>query len=97
MPTNSKLCNEWRSRSTSKTDDPVPKDLLSCLNVVVSRWLCHFIQETRKINGIIYPPPSLHSLRLALLNKLLCCFFDPSDNLTGSTNNFINTGSTNVT
>ena len=42
-------------------------DLLECLDPdVVSKWLCHFVMETRQENGEPYPPKSIYALLCGL-------------------------------
>ena len=50
----------------------------------VNKWLCRFVQETRKENGENYPPSTIRSLlstfqRVMQGNKVTFRFFDKSD------------------
>lgn len=76
IPNNTKSSNEWamrnlaawsENRNSILPDDPVPKDLLSCTGAaVVCKWLCCYVQETKKENGLPYPATTLRSLLAAL-------------------------------
>ena len=73
MPTNMKS-NELAVRNLQAwmdchnshfPDDPVPTGLQSYQDpAVLCKWLCCFVQETRKENGG-YPPSTLRHLRVA--------------------------------
>ena len=73
VPANTKSTNKWALKNLEewmemrkKSDEPVPDDLLSCCDAhVVCKWLCRFVQETRKIDGSRYPASSIHSLLAA--------------------------------
>ena len=79
-----KNLEEWMEMR-KKIDEPVPDDLLSCCDAhVVCKWLCRFVQETRKIDGSRYPASSIRSLLAAFqqimqANKLPYRLFDASD------------------
>ena len=92
--TNTKSINEWALRNLSAwmenrniliPDDPVPSDLLSCADAsVLCKWLCCFVQETKKENGLPYPATTLRSLLAAIQrvlhsNKIPLNLFDKSD------------------
>ena len=71
-----RFCNSIRP------EDPVPKDLLSCSGAdVVCKWLCCFIQETKKENEGRYPATSLRSgiQRVLHSKKVPFNLFDKSD------------------
>ena len=93
-PLNTKQCNDWAlrnlsswiaSRNEANPSSPVPEDLLSCTDAsIVCKWLCCFVQETRKENGEQYPASSLRSLlaafqRVFLSNKIPFNLFDKGD------------------
>ena len=45
------------------SDEAVPDDLLACEDTdVLCKWMCCFVQETRKENGENYPPSTLRLL-----------------------------------
>ena len=52
---------EWMKETGKATSsEPVPQDLLHCNDpVIVSKWLCKFILETRQESGKPYPPKSI--------------------------------------
>ena len=94
VPTNTKLSNEWamrnmrawmKNRNELSPNDPVPADLLSCADAsVLCKWLCCFVQETKKENGLPYPATTLRSLlaafqRILHSNKVPVNIFDKSD------------------
>ena len=70
MPDNMKSSNECAVRNLyewmdnlSSSEESVLKDLMSCLDpTVVCKWLCHFVQETCKVDGTRYPPSTICSL-----------------------------------
>ena len=52
--------DKWMKETGMATSsEPVPQDLLHCNPVIVSKWLCKFILETRQESGKPYPPKSL--------------------------------------
>ena len=54
-------------RNRKVPGDKVPRDLLSVVDAeVLCKWLCCFVQETRKESGERYPPLTLR--------QLLCAF-----------------------
>ena len=94
VPTNTKLSNEWalrnvnawmKNRNSISPSDPVPSDLLSCSDAgTLCKWLCCFVQETKKENGLPYPATTLRSLLAAIQrtlhsNKVPLNIFDKSD------------------
>ena len=94
VPTNTKLSNEWamrnlnawmKNRNKVAPDNPVPADLLSCGDAsVLCKWLCCYVQETKKENGLPYPATTLRSLLAAIQrvlhsNKVPLNIFDKSD------------------
>ena len=80
MPANTKSSNEWAlknlrawisDRNTRMSDEAVPADLLACEDAdILCKWMCCFVQETRKENGEKYPPSTLHQL-LAAFQQIL--------------------------
>ena len=57
----------WSDMRNKKYDEQVPPDLLGCHDAtVVCKWLCCFVQETRKEDGQPYPPRSLKQLLCGL-------------------------------
>lgn len=94
IPDNTKHSNEWALRNltawmsfrnAAKPLDPVPTDLLSCQDAaVLCKWLCCYVQETKKENGEPYPATTIRSLlsgiqRTLQANKLPFNLFDKSD------------------
>ncbi len=50
-------------RNTIKPEDPVSTDLLSCTDIsMLCKWLCYYVQGTKKESGQMYPAPALCSL-----------------------------------
>ena len=48
-------------RSTTKPEDPVPEDILSCADAgVLNKWLSLFALEARKLDGSKYPSNTLN-------------------------------------
>ena len=66
-------------------DDPVPPNLLSLTDAtVLCKWLCCYVQETKKENGQPYPASTLCSLLVALQqtmhsNRVPFNIFDKAD------------------
>ena len=74
-----------KSRNTSYPDDQVPQDILLCSDPeLLNLHLSRFVIETRKANGEIYPPSTLHQLLCGILrfmhNPECPNFLDKSDN-----------------
>ena len=76
-----------KARNTSYPDDPVPEDiLLSSDPELLNLHLSRFVIETRKANGEMYPPSTLHQLLCGILrfmrehNPECPNFLDKSDN-----------------
>ena len=74
-------------RNTAVPDDPVSPNLLSSSDAAtLCKWLCCYIQETKKENGQAYPASTLRSLLAALqrmmhANKVPFNIFDKADML----------------
>ena len=71
VPVNTKVANDWALRNLRQWKDlcrsfgeeQVPDDLLLCKDAdLVCRWMCIFVQETRKKNGEEYPPSTIRAL-----------------------------------
>ena len=92
-PVNTQSSNEWalrnfhawvEHRTAAAPDDPVPPNLLSSNdNTILCKWLCCYVQETKKENGLPYPP-TLRSLLAALQrtmhsNRVPFNIFDNAD------------------
>ena len=83
--------NAWmRERNARYPADPVPDDILVCNEPeIINLHLSRFIVETRKSNGEIYPPSTLHQLlcgilrRMRELNPNCPNFLDKNDNNSG--------------
>ena len=65
----------WRSARNSKlvnqTDELVPSDLLESRDkLVLNKWLCVFVAETRKQDGNRYSPKSLYQLLTGILRHM---------------------------
>ena len=55
--------HDWMDSWNSNSNENVPEDILSCPDAeVVCKWLCLFVQETRKENGKQYPPATIRCL-----------------------------------
>ena len=96
VPDNTNKSTKWalnnleawmKARNTSYPDDPVPKDiLLSSDPELLNLHLSRFVIETRKANGEVYPPSTLHQLLCGILrfmrehNPECPNFLDKSDN-----------------
>ena len=93
-PVNTQSSNDWalrnfrawmEHRNTTAPDDPVPPNLLSCFDAAtLCKWLCCYVQETKKENGQAYPASTLRSLlavlqRMMHANKVPFNIFDKSD------------------
>ena len=72
VPANTKANTKWAVRNFEAWDDwriaqnpgdPVPSDILSCVDaVVLNKWLSLFVIETRKQDGRRYPASTLNLL-----------------------------------
>ena len=52
-------------------EEPVPEGLLSSSDAqVLSKHLARYVVETRRANGNLYPPSTLHSLMCGLLRHM---------------------------
>ena len=96
VPENTTRSTKWalntfsawiRERNTRYPADPVPDDILVCSEPeIINLHLSRFIVETRKSNGEIYPPSTLHQLlcgilrRMRELNPNCPNFLDKNDN-----------------
>ena len=96
VPDNTNKSTKWalnnleawmKARNTSYPDDPVPEDiLLSSDPELLNLHLSRFVIETRKANGEMYPPSTLHQLLCGILrfmrehNPECPNFLDKSDN-----------------
>ena len=76
-----------KARNTNYPDDPVPDNILLCSDPeLLNLHLSKFIIETRKANGEVYPPSTLHQLLCGILrlirehNPECPNFLDKSDN-----------------
>ena len=77
---NTQSSNDWalrnfrawmEHRNTAAPDDPVPPNLLSSSDAAtLCKWLCCYVQETKKENGQAYPASTLRSL-LAILQRMM--------------------------
>ena len=93
VPENTNKSTKWalknfeawmKSRNTSYPDDQVPQDILLCSDPeLLNLHLSRFVIETRKANGEIYPPSTLHQLLCGILrfmhNPECPNFLDKSD------------------
>lgn len=63
---------DWASnRSAMTPNDPVPPDLLNSQDtVLLCKWLCRYVMETRRTDGSHYPPATLRSLLSGVNRKL---------------------------
>jgi hypothetical protein len=94
IPVNTQSSNEWalrnfrawvEHRNTAAPEDPVPPNLLSCSDAtILCKWVCSYVQETKKENGQPYPASTLRSLLAALQrtmhsNRVPFNIFDKAD------------------
>ena len=92
VPANTKGSNEWALKNlhawvsdcnARMSDEAVPDDLLACEDAdTLCKWMCCFVQETRKENGENYPPSTLRLLLAAfqqILHMNKVNLFDKSD------------------
>ena len=75
---NLRIWMEAGKKNCAETEEKVPEDRDDA--EVVCKWLCRFVQETRKENGENSPPYSIRSLcsafqRVMQTNKLTYRFF----------------------
>ena len=63
---------QWMSnRNKESPTDPVPEDIFLCTDThTISNNLSKFIVETRKSNGDLYPPATLHQLLCGILRHM---------------------------
>ena len=80
IPTNTKNATEWALRNFQQwreyrnqrsPEDPVPEDLFRAADMdVLCKWLCCFVQETRKETGENYPATTLRQMLSAFQRVL---------------------------
>ena len=79
VPANAKVANDWALRNLWQWmdhcrhcgEEQVPDDLLLCKDAdLVCRWMCIFVQETRKENGEEYPPSTIWALLAAFQRQM---------------------------
>ena len=78
---------QWlASRNSLHPSDPVPNDILQCTDPqLLNNHLYKYVIETRKLNGDLYPPTTIHQLLCSILrhmrNKNPSCpnFLDKKD------------------
>ena len=59
---------DQRNEKVSSDDEKCPPELLSSTDtVLLSKWLCLFVNETRRSDGTLYPPRTLYQLLCGLL------------------------------
>ena len=59
---------DQRNEKVSSDDEKCPPELLpSTDTVLLSKWLCLFVNETRRSDGTLYPPKTLYQLLCGLL------------------------------
>ena len=76
VPENTARVNAWalknfelwvKATGEANPSDPVPQDILHSNDpVLVCKWLCKFVLETRQESGKPYPPKSLYSILCGL-------------------------------
>ncbi len=93
VPSNTRSSNQWALKNfeawmttrNARNSEQVPHDLLQSHDAkVVCKWLCYYIQETRKEDGEPYPPKTLKQLlcgikRLMDANRVSFNIFDKSN------------------
>ena len=66
----------WRDQRNAKVscdDERCPLELLSTTDAaLLTKWLCLFINETRRSDGTLYPPKTLYQLLCGLLSLFSC-------------------------
>lgn len=80
VPTNTKNSTEWalrnfrqwrENRNKTLPDDPVPDNLFRSTDTeILCKWLCCFVQETRKESGDNYPAATLRQILSAFQSVL---------------------------
>ena len=62
----------WKeARNEKYSDNPVPEDLFTCSDpATLNTQLSRFVVETRKANGELYPPKTVHQLLCGLLRHM---------------------------
>ena len=63
----------WKeARDKNYPDNPVPEDILTCSDpaLTLNTHLLRFVVETRKVNGELYPPKTVHQLLYGLLRHM---------------------------
>ena len=62
----------WKeARDKKYPDNPVPEDILTCSDpATLNTHLSRFVVETRKANGELYPPKTVHQLLCGLLRHM---------------------------
>ncbi len=93
VPSNTRSSNQWALKNfnawtvtrNARNSEQVPDDLLESHDAkLVCKWLCYYVQETRKEDGDPYPPKTLKQLlcgikRLMDTNKVPFNIFDKSN------------------
>lgn len=81
MPENSAKRSKWALKNLREwfddynkrnPDHMCPDDVLSptCSKVLLNKWLCVYINETRLCTGELYPPQTVHSLLCGILRDI---------------------------
>ena len=84
-----KKFNDWKRATNERAKEVlVPDDFVLCSDKeIITSILSRFVVETRKTNGIAYPPKTLYQLMCGLLRHMKECnsdcpnFLDKKDNL----------------
>ena len=81
VPENTSKTTKWalnnfeasmKARNASCPDTRVPEDILMCSDPEpLNQHLCRFVIETRKANGEVYPPSTLHQLLCGIFLRFM--------------------------
>ena len=79
-PKSTELCTKWavknflawkEERNRMHSEEPVPDDLLESASAEeISKWLAHYVAETRNTQGEPYPPKTIYQLLTGILRHL---------------------------
>jgi len=62
--------SDWRS--TAKPEDPVPEDILGCVDAeLLNKWLSYFVIEARRRDGAKYPCNTMNMLLSGLKRHMV--------------------------
>ena len=80
LPKSTEQCTKWavknflawkEERNRMHSEEPVPDDLLESASAEeISKWLAHYVAETRNTRGEPYPPKTIYQLLTGILRHL---------------------------